>query len=147
MSDVLVDGAGNTLTNNSGDPLTTGEESLMATVTMTYSGPADGQTSLTFSHSGTIPDAVAPSFFAFYRDALGNYFDAVANAPTKEPVGPTVNGQPGQPNAVATDAQIYEAFASATASSVAAMVTRFMQDQAAAAARAQIAAAMVTKTS
>lgn len=117
----------------------------MATITMTYTGPADGET-LTLSHTGTIPDALAPSFFAFYREAYGNYFDATANAPTRDAAGPFVKGQPGQANAVVTDVQIYEAFAQGVASSVAASVTRFMQEQAADAARAQVTAALVTQT-
>jgi len=119
----------------------------MANSTMTYTGPADGQASVTFTHTGTIPDAIAPNFFACYRAAYRNYYDEVANKVTPNATQPDP-GTPGATinNPVATDAEIYERFAQGIAEGVAAQCTMFMKAQARAQAEAQVEAAIVTQT-
>jgi len=113
----------------------------MAQSTMSYSGPADGQPSVSFTHTGTIPDAMAPNFFACYRAAYGNYFDNVTQTVTAN-----AKDANGADNAVATDAQIYEKFAQGIADGVAAQCTMYMKAQARAQAEAQVEAALVTQT-
>ena len=90
----------------------------MAQSTMSYQGPADGQANVNLTHSGTIPDAMAPNFFACYRDAYGNYFDEITGTVTKDAKNST-----GTDNPVATDAEIYERFAQGIAEGVAAQCT------------------------
>lgn len=114
----------------------------MATATLSYTGPADGQPSLTFTHVGTVPDAMAPSFFLCYRQTYGNYFDNLLLAVT-----PNAKDGSGAPNQVATDAQIFDAYAMGIANGTAANTTNYLKQQATAAALAQVAAATVTQQS
>lgn len=113
----------------------------MASTSLSYTGPADGQASVSLQHTGSTPDAQVPSFFAAYRDAYGTFFDNVLKVVTKSATDST-----GAANAQATDAQVFERYAQGIADGTATQVTRYLQQQAAAAAIAQVPAAMVTQT-
>src|SRR5512143_3052327 len=113
----------------------------MATTTMSYSGPADGSSNAFFTHTGSIPDAAAPTFFACYRDAYGNYFDNITLTVTRS----SIDGK-GNPNKVALDAQIFNMYTQGIAAGTAVNATRYAQQQATAAALAQVAALSVVQT-
>lgn len=112
----------------------------MASIGVTYTGPADGATA-TLTHSGTIPDAASPALFAYYRDAYGAFFDNLLKVPTKSAVDST-----GKANAAATDAQIFDAIGLGIATSIAAQVSRFAAQQAANQAAAAVTPVTFTKT-
>src|SRR5262249_5100638 len=94
----------------------------MAESTMSYKGPADGTQNKTLTYTATVTDADAPHFFEYYRSVYGNYWDA-----TKNEVTPNPKDAEGNDNAVATDAQLFEAHAKGYADGIAAQVTRFNQ--------------------
>jgi len=112
----------------------------MATATISYTGPADGQASVTFTSVGTIPDAAAPAVFAAYRAMFGNYWDGSNVTKQSRAFRP---GAGAQPYAVATDAQLFQAFAKFVADQAAGQATAHAQAQAA----ASVPAVTVTQAS
>lgn len=113
----------------------------MATVTITYSGPADGQAAATIMHAGTVPDAAAPAFFACYRERYGKFFDATLKMVTNQPAD-----QSGKPNALATDAQVFERHTQFIAAIMAQDVNSFAVQQAVQQAAAGVPQVAVTQT-
>lgn len=113
----------------------------MASVTMTYNGPADGQVAAAITHTGTVPDAAAPTFFACYRQRYGKFFDATLKMVTNQQ-----NDGTGKPNALATDAQIFERHTQFIAALMAQDVNAFATQQAQAQAAAGVPQVAVVQT-
>ena len=126
----------------------------MATATMTYTGPADGQASLTFNHVGLIPDELVSHFFDAHRVRYGkiDVKDAdgkqiYINPDGSETTAPAIFRTMKKKQRDMTDAEAWERYTQEVAATISARVQQYLQDEAKKAALAQVPTVSVTQQS
>jgi hypothetical protein len=123
---------------------------------MTYNGAADGNTAAALTHVGTIDDAVVVHFFSAYRDTFGQVQSTDANGvllwqnnatPPVQQASATAGMGFAPVMRNMTDAETWEKYTQGIAEGTAALVQRYLEKQALAAALSLLPNVTVTQQS